>query len=90
MSEPGPGTAGVKQPEDERLPQGTDECGICKTLTFHAFVTIVTLSNRISIETVSRMLGHRNLKTTQHYAKILDQKVSNDMQQLRDRLKRKA
>ncbi len=73
------------------LKEIADVCGIRKTLTFHiarhTFATTVTLSNGVPIETVSRMLGHRNLKTTQHYAKILDRKVSDDMQQLRERLK---
>ena len=67
-----------------------DLCGINKNLTFHlarhTFATTVTLSNGVPIESVSKMLGHKNLQTTQHYAKILDRKVSDDMAVLKDRL----
>lgn len=49
-------------------------CGINKELTFHiarhTFATTVTLSNGVPIESVSKMLGHTNIKTTQHYANI--------------------
>jgi site-specific recombinase XerD len=59
-------------------------CGINKELTFHiagyTFATTITLSNGVPIKTVSKMLGHTNLKTTQHYAKILKQKFSTDIQ----------
>lgn len=68
------------------LKEIADVCGITKTLTFHiarhTFATTITLSNGVPIETVSKMLGHRNLKTTQHYARILDKKVSEDMNSL--------
>lgn len=69
------------------LKEIADVCGVTKTLTFHiarhTFATTVTLSNGVPIETVSKMLGHRNLKTTQHYARILDVKISEDMKLLR-------
>jgi len=65
------------------LKEIADLCSIIKHLTFHlarhTFATTVTLSNGVPIETVSKMLGHTILKTTQHYAKILDIKVSQDM-----------
>ena len=67
-----------------------DLCGINKNLTTHlarhTFATTVTLSNGVSIESVSKMLGHKNLKTTQHYAKILNLRVSEDMKLLRQKL----
>lgn len=66
-----------------------DLCGITKNLTFHlarhTFATTVTLTNGVPIESVSKMLGHTNLKTTQHYAKILDMKVGKDMAILRSK-----
>ncbi len=72
------------------LKELADMCGIQKELTFHiarhTFATSVTLTNGVPIESVSKMLGHKNLRTTQHYAKILDKKVSEDMQILRLKL----
>ncbi|MDC1321734.1 site-specific integrase [bacterium] len=63
---------------------------INKNLTFHlarhTFATSITLSNGVPIESVSKMLGHKSLRTTQHYAKILDRKVSDDMKVLRNKL----
>ncbi len=64
-----------------------DSCAINKNLTYHlarhTFATTVTLTNGVPIESVSKMLGHKSLKTTQHYAKILDRKVSADMSVLK-------
>jgi site-specific recombinase XerD len=72
------------------LKEIADLCDIEKHLTFHlarhTFATTVTLSNGVPIETVSKMLGHTLLKTTQHYAKILDVKISDDMKALRKKL----
>jgi site-specific recombinase XerD len=69
------------------LKEIADASGITKDLTFHiarhTFATTVTLANGVSIESVSKMLGHKNIRTTQHYAKILDAKVSEDMSKLR-------
>ncbi len=71
------------------LKEIADVCGINKPLTFHiarhTFATTVTLSNGVPLETVSKMLGHTNLKTTQHYAKILDKKISEDMMILKSK-----
>lgn len=63
-----------------------DVCGITKNLTFHlarhTFATTVTLSKGIPIETVSKMLGHTNIQTTQIYARITNEKISKDMRGL--------
>lgn len=65
-------------------------CSIEKPLTFHiarhTFATTVTLTNGVPIETVSKLLGHASIKTTQIYAKVIEQKGSNDMRNLRDTL----
>ena len=69
------------------LKEIADLCQINKNLTFHlarhTFATTVTLTNGVPIESVSKMLGHKSLRTTQHYAKIIDRKVSEDMNALR-------
>ncbi|MEN9323546.1 MAG: hypothetical protein RL699_1326 [Bacteroidota bacterium] len=71
------------------LKELADLCNINKELTFHiarhTFATTVTLTNGVPIESVSKMLGHKDLRTTQHYAKVLDKKVSEDMKILKDK-----
>ena len=73
------------------LKEIADLCGISKRLTYHlarhTFATTITLSNGVPIETVSKMLGHTNIKTTQRYSKVLDLKISHDMKLLEDKLK---
>ncbi|WP_158796402.1 site-specific integrase [Pedobacter sp. L105] len=72
------------------LKEIADLCGIAKVLTFHmarhTFATTVTLSNGVPIETVSKMLGHNSIKTTEHYAKVLDSKIAKDMAILKNKL----
>ncbi|SKB55363.1 Site-specific recombinase XerD [Salegentibacter holothuriorum] len=72
------------------LKEIANACGIKKNLTTHlarhTFATTVTLSKGVPIESVSKMLGHRSLKTTQIYAKVLDEKVERDMEMLQKQL----
>lgn len=78
------------QKYNEYLKEIAKICSINKRLTTHTarhtFATTVTLSNGVPMETVSKMLGHKNLKTTQHYAKVLDKKISEDMNMLKDKM----
>jgi site-specific recombinase XerD len=64
--------------------------GIEKNLTFHVarhtFATTVTLQNGISIEAVSRMMGHTNIQSTQHYARIVDKKIADEMMAMSERV----
>jgi len=72
------------------LKEIADQCGVKKNLSFHiarhTFATTITLSNGVPIETVSKMLGHNKLSTTQIYARVLEQKISDDMADLRRKL----
>ena len=72
------------------LKEVADLCEIKRHLTFHlarhTFATSVTLSNGVPIETVSKMLGHTTIRTTQIYAKVIEKKVSHDMETLRRKL----
>ena len=72
------------------LKEIADLCVIEKNLTFHiarhTFATTVTLTNGAPIETVSKMLGHTQLSTTQIYAKVVETKLSHDMEVLKNKL----
>ena len=69
------------------LKEIADICGITKHLTWyvarHTFATTVTLGNGMRIENVSSMMGHTNIKQTQHYAKVLDANIMEDMNKLK-------
>ncbi|WP_345954050.1 site-specific integrase [Mucilaginibacter sp. PAMB04168] len=71
------------------LKEIADLCGIDKNLTTHiarhTFATTVTLGNDIPIETVSKMLGHTKITTTQIYARVQEKKIGRDMLKLRDK-----
>jgi integrase len=72
------------------LKEIADTCDILKPLTFHiarhTFATTVTLTNGVPIETVSKLLGHTKLSTTQIYAKVIDSKLNDDMNLLKQKL----
>lgn len=72
------------------LKEVADLCGIKRNLTFHlarhTFATSVTLSNGVPIESISKLLGHTKLSTTQIYAKVVESKLRSDMASLRERL----
>lgn len=72
------------------LKEIADMCNITKPLTFHiarhTFATTVTLTNGVPIETVSKLLGHTKLTTTQIYAKVIESKINDDMAALSARL----
>lgn len=69
------------------LKQIATAAGVEKRITFHmarhTFATTITLCHHIPIETVSKMLGHASLATTQIYAKVLDNKIMDDMAELK-------
>ena len=80
----------TNQKSNAYLKEIADVCGINKHLTTHlarhTFATTVTLANGVSISTVSKMLGHRSLKTTQIYAKVLDSKIADEMDRLKEKM----
>ena len=63
-------------------------CNIKKRITFHTsrhtFASTVTLANNISLEVVSKMLGHTNTRMTSHYAKLVDESISKQMDKIAD------
>ena len=79
----------TNQKTNSYLKEIADLCGIKKNLTFHmarhTFATM-SLSKGVPIESVSKMLGHTNIKTTQIYARITNKKIEHDMEQLADKL----
>lgn len=64
-------------------------CGIKKTLTFHiarhTYATTILLTNGVPIETASNLMGHKSIRSTQGYAKVVEKKVSEDMAPLRNK-----
>jgi site-specific recombinase XerD len=72
------------------LKEIADLCEIDKNLTFHfarhTFATTITLTNEVPIETVSKLLGHSSIRTTQIYAKVVEKKVQEDMNMLKQKL----
>ncbi|MEX0287726.1 MAG: site-specific integrase [Flavobacteriaceae bacterium] len=82
----------TNQKSNAYLKEIADVCGINKHLTTHlarhTFATTVTLANGVSISTVSKMLGHRSLKTTQIYAKVLDSKIAEEMDRLKEKIEK--
>lgn len=72
------------------LKEIADICGITKNVTFHlarhTFATTVTLSNGVPLATVSKLLGHSKITSTQIYAKVIESKVSDDMKRLKEQL----
>ncbi|WP_345741612.1 site-specific integrase [Tenacibaculum mesophilum] len=76
------------------LKEIADLCEIKKNLTFHmarhTFATTITLNNGVPIETVSKLLGHRKIATTQIYARVLERKVGEDIDRLKERLNKNS
>tara|TARA_B100000678_G_scaffold190349_1_gene159147 strand:- start:39 stop:1193 length:1155 start_codon:yes stop_codon:yes gene_type:complete len=90
-----PGGALLPTPTNQKvnayLKEIGDICGFTKDLTFHmarhTFATTVTLANNVPIESISKMLGHTTIKTTQIYAKVVENKLLQDIQMVNDRFK---
>ena len=72
------------------MPKLAKLCGIERRLTYHMarhnFGTLITLSQGVPLETVCQMMGHKNMSTTQIYARLTHQKVDEDMKKLTRRI----
>lgn len=72
------------QKSNAYLKELADICHIRKRVTFHVarhtFATTVTLANDVALQNVSKMLGHSSTRMTQHYARVLDNSIMKDMQ----------
>lgn len=68
------------------LKEIADVCGIKKNLTTHTarhtYATVVCLANGVSMENVAKMLGHSDIRMTQHYAKVMDSSIKRDMERI--------
>lgn len=75
---------------DDSLKNIARKCGIDKQLSFHlarhTYATTICLSNGVSLETLSKMLGHKNITTTQIYAKVTPPMIDREVTMLRDKL----
>lgn len=80
----------TNQKTNKYIQEVAEKLGIEKNLTFHiarhTFATTVTLCNGVPIETVSKLLGHTKIATTQIYARVVDRKIAEDMFSLRETL----
>lgn len=76
----------VNQKMNSYIKEIADFCGIKKHLTMHiaryTFATTVTLANNIKLENVSKMLGHTTTRMTEHYARVLNESLANDMDKI--------
>ena len=73
---------------DEYLKEIAALCGINKRVSTHTarytFATTVTLTNRVSIDVVAKMMGHTNTRMTSHYAKVVDDYIAAEMDRLQE------
>lgn len=85
-------TAYVNQKVNEYLKELATICGINKELTYHVarytytFATSLTLLHNVPMASIAKMLGHTNIRQTQHYAKVSDVILSRSMQSLSEQL----